>query len=271
MGIGRHRRTARVRTGLLGATAALTLGVVAVTSGVLPDTDEGTTVESRDASNQAPTGGAPLDQESEDASASDRPSTTPSASRSASTQGDGPSDKPSGRATDRTDAATGNPSGTPKGDGNTGTENAPSQDKSRSAESGPGSGDGGTGEESAAEAAVLKLVNEERARQGCRPVAHDARLAEFAGKYSVAMAEGGFFSHTTPDGRSPWDRAEEAGIDNLAAENIARGQADAEAVMAGWMDSPGHRANILNCDYRTMGVGAHFADGGPWWTQNFGR
>ncbi|HZG04932.1 MAG TPA: CAP domain-containing protein, partial [Streptomyces sp.] len=44
----------------------------------------------------------------------------------------------------------------------------------------------------------------------------------------------------------------------------------AQSVMDAWMDSPGHRANILNCDYRTLGVGAHFAEGGPWWTQNFG-
>lgn len=59
-------------------------------------------------------------------------------------------------------------------------------------------------------------------------------------------------------------------MDGLGGENIARGQADAQAVMDAWMNSDGHRANILNCDYKTLGVGVHFGSGGPWWTQDFG-
>ncbi|MFE0739551.1 CAP domain-containing protein, partial [Streptomyces sp. NPDC058855] len=50
----------------------------------------------------------------------------------------------------------------------------------------------------------------------------------------------------------------------------ARGQTDAAAVMEAWMNSPGHKANILNCDFKTLGVGVHFGSGGPWWTQDFG-
>jgi uncharacterized protein YkwD len=84
------------------------------------------------------------------------------------------------------------------------------------------------------------------------------------------MAARGFFDHTDPDGKSPWDRASAAGISNLGGENIARGQADAQAVMTAWMNSPGHKANILNCDFKTLGVGVHFGAGGPWWTQDFG-
>lgn len=84
------------------------------------------------------------------------------------------------------------------------------------------------------------------------------------------MADRGYFDHTDPDGDTPWDRADQAGVKNLGGENIARGQADAQAVMASWMASEGHRENILNCDYKTIGIGAHFADGGPWWTQDFG-
>ena len=84
------------------------------------------------------------------------------------------------------------------------------------------------------------------------------------------MAARGFFDHTDPDGDTPWDRAAAAGISDLGGENIARGQADAQAVMEAWMNSPGHRANILNCDYRTLGVGVHVGAGGPWWTQDFG-
>ncbi|MFD0328838.1 CAP domain-containing protein [Streptacidiphilus monticola] len=57
---------------------------------------------------------------------------------------------------------------------------------------------------------------------------------------------------------------------NLGGENIARGQQTPAAVMDAWMHSPGHRANILNCSYHSLGVGAYFAPGGPWWTQDFG-
>ncbi|GGU05474.1 hypothetical protein GCM10010272_58320 [Streptomyces lateritius] len=124
--------------------------------------------------------------------------------------------------------------------------------------------------DAAAEAEVVRLVNVERAKVGCTPVNSDARLAALADAFSEDMARRGFFDHTDPDGATPWERAARAGISGMAGENIARGQVDAAAVMASWMNSDGHRANILNCDYRTMGVGVHFAAGGPWWTQDFG-
>ncbi|GGV09312.1 hypothetical protein GCM10010275_57400 [Streptomyces litmocidini] len=122
----------------------------------------------------------------------------------------------------------------------------------------------------AAEAEVFRLVNTERAKVGCTPVRADARLAALAGAFSADMAARGFFDHTDPDGDTPWVRAEQAGISGMGGENIARGQVDAAAVMASWMNSDGHRANILNCDFTTMGVGVVFGDGGPWWTQDFG-
>ncbi|GAA2099080.1 hypothetical protein GCM10009801_70400 [Streptomyces albiaxialis] len=162
----------------------------------------------------------------------------------------------------------------------TGRPDRPSGEKSER----PGSGSGGSGEgngggatasttpdpETAAEREVLALVNQERAKAGCRPVKADPELAGLAGDFSEDMARRGFFDHNTPDGKSPWDRAESRGISGLGGENIARGQANAQSVMDSWMQSPGHKANILNCDYRTLGVGAHFAEGGPWWTQDFG-
>ncbi|MFJ6760248.1 CAP domain-containing protein [Streptomyces sp. NPDC091273] len=123
---------------------------------------------------------------------------------------------------------------------------------------------------SAEEDAVVALVNQERAMAGCGPVRANPPLAALAGAFSKDMATRGFFSHDDPDGNSPWDRAAKAGLSGLGGENIARGQGDAEAVMKAWMNSPGHKANILNCEFRTLGVGAHFADGGPWWTQDFG-
>jgi uncharacterized protein YkwD len=124
--------------------------------------------------------------------------------------------------------------------------------------------------EAAAEAEVLRLVNAARAQAGCSPVSANSALTELARAFSEDMAERGFFDHTDPDGATPWDRAEKAGISNLGGENIARGQADAAAVMDAWMNSPGHRANILNCDFKTLGVGVHYGEGGPWWTQDFG-
>jgi uncharacterized protein YkwD len=53
-------------------------------------------------------------------------------------------------------------------------------------------------------------------------------------------------------------------------ENIAKGQQTPVQVMDGWMNSPGHRASILNCDFKEIGIGFHDASGGPWWTQVFG-
>ncbi|GAA3376166.1 hypothetical protein GCM10020367_46780 [Streptomyces sannanensis] len=117
---------------------------------------------------------------------------------------------------------------------------------------------------------MVSLVNLERARVGCTPVKADPSLAGLAESFSDDMAARGFFAHTDPDGDTPWDRAEQAGVSGLGGENIARGQGDARAVMDAWMTSPSHRANILNCQYTTMGVGVHFGSGGPWWTQDFG-
>ncbi|MCX4824524.1 CAP domain-containing protein [Streptomyces sp. NBC_01142] len=131
--------------------------------------------------------------------------------------------------------------------------------------SGSGSASGGT------EAEVLTLVNKERAAAGCSPLTSNSKLARAADDYSDVMADSGVMSHTGPDGSTMTSRVEAAGYawSNLG-ENIARGQADAGAVMDAWMNSPGHKANILNCDFKEIGVGVHFGDGGPWWTQNFG-
>ncbi|GHF12181.1 CAP domain-containing protein [Streptomyces morookaense] len=117
---------------------------------------------------------------------------------------------------------------------------------------------------------VLSLVNEERARAGCKPLRADSRLNGLAQSFSDDMARRDFFDHTDPDGRTPWDRAARRGVKNLGGENIARGHPDAHAVMNAWMQSAGHRQNILNCEYKRLGVGVHMGDGGPWWTQDFG-
>ncbi|WP_436850383.1 CAP domain-containing protein, partial [Streptomyces massasporeus] len=130
--------------------------------------------------------------------------------------------------------------------------------------SGPASGGG-------PEAQVLSLVNKERAAAGCSSVTANDRLTRAADDYSDVMASSGVMSHTGPDGSTMTTRVEAAGYQwSTLGENIARGQADAASVMKSWMNSPGHRANILNCSFKELGVGVHFGDGGPWWTQNFG-
>ena len=86
--------------------------------------------------------------------------------------------------------------------------------------------------------------------------------------HSADMRDRGYFDHVDPEGLDPFDRAEQAGLTALA-ENIAVGQPDPAAVMADWMNSPGHRANILDCSLTHLGVGVAQGDGGPWWTQLF--
>ncbi|GAA4679034.1 hypothetical protein GCM10023347_36930 [Streptomyces chumphonensis] len=118
---------------------------------------------------------------------------------------------------------------------------------------------------------VVDLVNAERARAGCGPVRHNDRLETAAAQHSADMAARDYFDHTDPDGGDPGDRISAAGYSwSTYGENIARGQQSASDVVAAWMDSPGHRANILNCSFEEMGVGKHSASGGPWWTQVFG-
>jgi uncharacterized protein YkwD len=116
---------------------------------------------------------------------------------------------------------------------------------------------------------VLALVNQERAAAGCRPLSADSGLAGVAAAHSADMRDRGYFDHVNLSGQSPFDRASAAGL-TARAENIARGQADAAAVMSSWMKSPGHRANILDCSLTRLGVGIADGGAGPWWTQLFG-
>ncbi|MGW2516738.1 CAP domain-containing protein [Streptomyces sp. NPDC001617] len=121
-------------------------------------------------------------------------------------------------------------------------------------------------------AEVVELTNRERARAGLRPLAADPRLSAAAQAYSTDMAVRAFYSHTSPEGTQPWDRAAAAGARHRSiGENIACGQRSPAEVVDGWMNSPGHRANILKPDFTHIGAG--FAGGGPagtYWTQLFG-
>ena len=125
------------------------------------------------------------------------------------------------------------------------------------------------------EQAVLDIVNERRAEAGCGPVAGERFLQEAAFLHSKDMADNDYFSHTGLHGSRFWERAEQAGYQGFAtAENIAAGYSTAEWVMQEWMESSGHRDNILNCNYTHLGVGYHYDRSAPYrhyWTQVFGR
>lgn len=124
---------------------------------------------------------------------------------------------------------------------------------------------------------VIELTNQERSRLGLSPLTLSPLLNQAAQTHSQNMALQDFFSHTGLDGSSPSDRARSVGYTSGAAENISAGYPTPEAVVTGWMESPGHRENILNPNYRVMGVGYHFLanDTGQvnynhHWTQMFG-
>ena len=135
-----------------------------------------------------------------------------------------------------------------------------------------GSGGAGGGSAAGVLGEVVDRTNAERVRRGLRPLTVDARLGAAAQAHSADMVQRGFFAHESPDGRQVWDRAVAAGYAyRKVAENIAAGQRSAEEVVRGWMESPGHRANILDGDLTQIGVGR--ADGGSYgvyWTQVFG-
>jgi uncharacterized protein YkwD len=122
------------------------------------------------------------------------------------------------------------------------------------------------------QAEVLRLVNLARAGAGCGPVRPEIRLARAATLHSRDMARRDYFSHTSLDGRTPWNRIGAQGYTQGSAENIAAGQVTPAEVMTAWLNSPGHRANILNCTNRSLGVGiGRGGTYGIYWTQNFGR
>ncbi|RNG20754.1 CAP domain-containing protein [Streptomyces botrytidirepellens] len=279
VGAGRHRGPRRsplapVRTGLLSVSAAVAVGAVAMASGLVPGGPSGlgggtepagqvqaggspsAGVDTQDPGAGIPSAGAGTSTSPGEASPQ-APSTTPSKipSKPAGTPSKTPDERPSG-------SKPGSPSG--GGSGSTTPSRTPTTDPVPSLP--PEKPD----RAAAAEKAVIALVNQERAAAGCQPVTEDRKLAQLAQDFSDDMAIRDFFDHTSPDNEDPWDRAKLAGILDLGGENIGRGQTTAQDVMDSWMDSPDHRANILNCQYKTLGVGAHFGDDGPWWTQDFG-
>jgi len=121
---------------------------------------------------------------------------------------------------------------------------------------------------------VFELINQERAAFELAPLAADVRLAAAAQAHSEDMAANDFMSHTGSNGSSPFDRMHAAGYEYTSAgENVAAGYSTPASVVAAWMDSPGHRANILRESFEQMGVGFAEAAGTRYtyyWTVAFG-
>ena len=118
------------------------------------------------------------------------------------------------------------------------------------------------------EAEVVRLVNEIRVSNGLSALTHNWELSRVARYKSQDMKNLGYFSHTSPTYGSPFNMMKNFGITyKTAGENIAKGYATPKQVVDAWMNSPGHRANILNSSFTEIGVG--YVSSGNYWTQMF--
>lgn len=120
---------------------------------------------------------------------------------------------------------------------------------------------------------VIRLVNVQRANAGLQPLKMNWELSRVARYKSADMANKGYFSHTSPTYGTPFQMMENFGLRFTAAgENIAYGQRTPAEVMRDWMNSPGHRSNIMSGSYNEIGVGlAKNKNGVCYWTQMFMR
>ncbi|MEU4469752.1 CAP domain-containing protein [Micromonospora sp. NPDC023888] len=254
-GEGRHRSPRRWRRPLMigGAAAAATL-VVSLGVGALglPGGDDGasqpTAVDDTFAASAAPTEEPTLD-----TLAAPSPTSTPTPTR--------PSPTPS-RAVKPTPEASRTTAASRRGTPRT---SAPSTSNGSSGSS----GSSGTGTVSAQAREVVDLVNAERAKAGCAALSIDDKLMTAAQKHSQDQADHKNMSHTGSDGSNAGVRLDRVGYAwRTYGENVAWNQQTPAAVMDAWMNSSGHRANILNCAFTEIGVGIASSNG-PYWTQVF--
>jgi uncharacterized protein YkwD len=121
----------------------------------------------------------------------------------------------------------------------------------------------------AIEAQLLASTNQARAANGCSPVQVEPHLQDSAQQHAYDMADHEYFSHTSLDGRTFDERIHQDGYAGAAVgENIASGFGSPNEVQAAWMDSTGHRENIVDCTFRNIGIG--FDSNGGYWTVDFG-
>lgn len=115
---------------------------------------------------------------------------------------------------------------------------------------------------------VIRLVNDIRVQNGLNPLTANWELSRVARYKSQDMVDKHYFSHTSPTYGSPFDMIRAFGLSyRTAGENIAYGQRTPQEVVNAWMNSSGHRANILNASYKQIGVG--YVSNGHYWTQMF--
>ena len=156
------------------------------------------------------------------------------------------------------------------GNGSNNTGNGLHHNSNSSNNAGSGSDSTGgmsTGTSSAAQA-VLSQVNAARAQNGLRALTLDANMNRAAAVRAAELAQS--FSHTRPNGSRGMTALNEAGVSyRTAGENIASGQQTAQAVVSAWMNSSGHRANILSASFGRMGVGQATIGGRTYWVQLF--
>ncbi|WP_052356787.1 CAP domain-containing protein [[Clostridium] dakarense] len=128
-----------------------------------------------------------------------------------------------------------------------------------------------TGQFAAYQKEVVDLVNVERTKRGLSPLTLDAKVSDVATKKSQDMINKNYFDHNSPTYGSPFDMMKQFGISYRAAgENIAMGQRNPQEVVTAWMNSEGHRKNILNSSFTKIGVGvAQKSNGTLYWTQMF--
>jgi uncharacterized protein YkwD len=119
---------------------------------------------------------------------------------------------------------------------------------------------------------VLRLVNQQRAAVGCPALTMNSQLLSAAQQHNSEQAQYNYSSHAGRDGSSPDARISRAGYQfSWWSENIAWGQRTPQDVVNWWMNSPGHRANILNCNLRDTGIAHNVSSNGtPYWTEDFG-
>lgn len=116
--------------------------------------------------------------------------------------------------------------------------------------------------------AVIHLTNVQRAAKGCKPLKSNSKLKKAAQAHANDMAKKKYFTHNSKNGTVWWKRIMKHGYKDPAGENIARGFSSTVGVVTAWMNSPGHRKNIMNCSFRTIGIG--FNGNGDYWVQDFG-
>lgn len=116
--------------------------------------------------------------------------------------------------------------------------------------------------------ALLKKTNKIRVNHGCAKLRLRPKLNKAAQRHAQDMSRKNYFSHTSKDGTSWITRIRRTGWSDPGGENIARGFSNASSVTSAWMNSPGHRRNIVNCKFRNLGVG--YVKSGRYWVQDFG-